>query len=143
MSEQNEMNPYENQGEENQNKEIGVSAITPCCNGCIRVDPEIGCAVEEGTSTASRFASHAEGEETTAEGNSSHAEGNSSHAEGNNTIASEDASHAEGNRTTASGRSAHVAGELTIASGSNSHAEGNQYNRQCICCPCGREQYHC
>lgn len=101
---------------------------------------------EGNNTTASSWASHAEGDGTTASGDYSHAEGkstaasglyshaeggsttasgNNSHAEGRSTIASNYTSHAEGNATTASGNSSHAEGQLTTASGFYSHAEGN------------------
>ncbi|MDQ0243001.1 hypothetical protein J2S09_000537 [Bacillus fengqiuensis] len=65
MSNQNEVKPDENQKDENQGEEVGILAPTPCCSGCIIVDPENGCSVEEGSNTtASGFASHAEGSDT-------------------------------------------------------------------------------
>ncbi|MFC6602911.1 peptidase G2 autoproteolytic cleavage domain-containing protein [Ectobacillus funiculus] len=86
---------------------------------------------KEFDTTASGFASHAEGGETIASGNRSHAEGNGttasgsfSHAEGFGTTASGIASHAEGSSTTASGQNSHAEGNSTIASGGASHAEG-------------------
>ena len=81
--------------------------------------------------TASAYASHAEGACTVASGNQSHAEGEyttasgyNSHAEGYKTIASNTLSHAEGNYSTSSGNCSHAEGFYTTASGDYSHAEG-------------------
>jgi len=89
-------------------------------------------ALAEGDSTtASGYASHAEGSGTIASGTYSHAEGDStrarssySHAEGSSTIASGQASHAEGYGTEAAGTYSHAEGASNIASGGYSHAEG-------------------
>lgn len=81
--------------------------------------------------TASGYASHAEGFNTTASGEYSHAEasyttasGISSHAEGSNTKASGQGSHAEGRKTTASGAYSHAEGVSTNAENNASHALG-------------------
>ena len=85
-----------------------------------------------GTSVASGYGSHSEGQNTTASGTSSHAEGesttassNSSHAEGLGTIASGYASHSEGQNTIASGDYSHAEGYSTTALGYLSHTEGS------------------
>ena len=82
--------------------------------------------------TASGYASHAEGVGTTASGDHSHTEGRNttasatnSHAEGNKTQATNSPSHAEGYETVASGISSHAEGENTTASGKNGHSEGS------------------
>lgn len=89
--------------------------------------------------TASNFASHAEGWRTTASGESSHAEGGGttaqgiqSHAEGYNTTASGQISHAEGRGTVAQGKNQHVQGIYNIEDTTSAHIVGNggdNYNR--------------
>ena len=86
---------------------------------------------EGNDTTASKYASHAEGYKTIASGSYSHAEGRentasgeSSHAEGYSTEANGDYSHAEGNDTTASKYASHAEGYGTKANGDYSHAEG-------------------
>ncbi|MGM0878462.1 MAG: hypothetical protein ACQEWV_28140 [Bacillota bacterium] len=66
MSDQNEMKSSENPEEANQEHEVGILAVEPCCaNGCILTDAANGCSVAEGfNTTASGFASHAEGSGT-------------------------------------------------------------------------------
>lgn len=119
MSENNDKKSSENQQEENQEQKVGIMAPTPCCSGCINVDPVNGCSVAEGSSTeASGFAAHAEGTFTLATQSSSHAEGNITKATGGN-------AHAEGQGSEASGISSHAEGEFTVASGDRAHAEGD------------------
>ena len=82
--------------------------------------------------TASGYASHAEGDRTIAsyahaEGSRTMALGNSSHAEGSGSIASGSSSHAEGQLTSASGDFSHTEGLGTIASSLYQHVQG-QYN---------------
>lgn len=85
--------------------------------------------------TASNFASHAEGWRTTASGESSHAEGSNttasgiqSHAEGYNTTASGQISHAEGRGTVAQGKNQHVQGIYNIEDTTSAHIVGNGGN---------------
>lgn len=68
--------------------------------------------------TASGYASHAEGLGVEASGDYG------SHAEGFLTVASGTVSHSEGQQTTASGDGAHAEGKVTTASAYASHAEG-------------------
>ncbi|MGM0878994.1 MAG: peptidase G2 autoproteolytic cleavage domain-containing protein [Bacillota bacterium] len=146
MSDQNEMKANENQKDENQEQEVGILAVEPCCdNGCILTDAANGCSVAEGNNTtASGFASHAEGANTIASGFASHAEGqditidglflqtqaigNASHAEGQGTRANGEASHAEGRFSTTGALAAHAEGFNNGALGFASHAEGSFSN---------------
>lgn len=80
--------------------------------------------------TATGYASHAEGTESNATGYASHAEGRSdasgyfSHGEGQGAIAKGQASHAEGSDTFATGETSHAEGCSTTAQGTYSHSEG-------------------
>ncbi len=83
--------------------------------------------------TASSYASYAEGSFTQSSGNNSHAEGNetvssssASHSEGYQTSAEGPYSHAEGQATKAIGTGSHSQGYKTTANGNYSHAEGNR-----------------
>ena len=89
-------------------------------------------AVAEGDQTsASGFASHAEGGYDDGLSDGSTAEGNYSHAEGLATHAAAEASHAEGKITSANSNYSHAEGESTVAGDaedsentSSAHAEG-------------------
>lgn len=80
--------------------------------------------------TATGYASHAEGTESNATGYASHAEGRSdalgyfSHGEGQGAIAKGQVSHAEGSDTFATGETSHAEGCSTTAQGTYSHSEG-------------------
>lgn len=117
-----------------------MSKTNPTGTGSFSLNRKAGTVIgnyshaEGFNTTASRYASHAEGRGTIASGDRSHAEGfnttasgNFSHAEGNATIASVICSHAEGAGTTAQGNYSHAEGRSTIASGNFSHVQG-KYN---------------
>ena len=96
-----------------------------------RYDKENLSFAEGQYTTASGYASHAEGSSTItfgmyshAEGFSTNASGDNSHTEGSATIGIGSASHAEGRYTTAQGMASHAEGSDTIAYGDYSHAEG-------------------
>ena len=86
----------------------------------------------QGTLAIGNLGSHAEGYNTIASGQSSHAEGGTtsanapySHAEGSNTQTNGWYSHAEGNATRTFGDSSHAGGFSTIANGTNSFVHGS------------------
>lgn len=110
-----------------------TESITNHTSGFVNMhDDSQGCVSLGYATSATGFASYAEGQVTSASGEEAHAEGYSttasgrySHAEGNGTTASGSSSHAEGNGTTASTEYTHAEGVGSMASGSASHAEGH------------------
>lgn len=90
-------------------------------------------SVAFGSSTASAYNSHAEGESTTASGRGSHSEGHHTEASGSY-------SHAEGNHTSASAEYAHAEGQYAYAEGYASHAQGASTYAKKTCSFVGGQQ---
>lgn len=104
-----------------------MNANNPTGTGSLSINRKAGTGIGVYSSavgvglTASDYASHAEGEQSSATGRASHAEGYS-------TTASGDYSHAEGYGAVATGYANHAEGDNTYACGECQHVQG-RYNK--------------